>query len=289
MDNQNQNQNQNPYSNNNYYGNNQNVTFTYNQGYLESTNFNSNPYSNNAYNSYDNFNQGFEAGTPQPLTNKQLKYLTIPEVVSKSFLFMFVALLITAFAAFNTSMEFVYKLVMTDTFYLFFIAEIAIVLISNYAIRKNNAILAAILYIAYSYLTGVTLSIIFLAYSMSSIASVFLITAAVFAIMAVYGMITKTDLSSIGNICFMGLLGIIIASLVNAFILHSSGLDFAISCIGVLIFVGLTAYDVQKIKERAQAATTENTMTLALFGAFELYLDFINLFLKLLSLFGKRD
>lgn len=283
------NQNQNPYSNNNYYGNNQNVTFTYNQGYLESTNFNSNPNSNNAYNSYDNFNQGFEAGTPQPLTNKQLKYLTIPEVVSKSFLFMFVALLITAFAAFNTSMEFVYKLVMTDTFYLFFIAEIAIVLISNYAIRKNNAILTAILYIAYSYLTGVTLSIIFLAYSMSSIASVFLITAAVFAIMAVYGMITKTDLSSIGNICFMGLLGIIIASLVNAFILHSSGLDFAISCIGVLIFVGLTAYDVQKIKERAQAATTENTMTLALFGAFELYLDFINLFLKLLSLFGKRD
>lgn len=283
------NQNQNPYSNNNYYGNNQNVTFTYNQGYLESTNFNSNPNSNNAYNSYDNFNQGFEAGTPQPLTNKQLKYLTIPEVVSKSFLFMFVALLITAFAAFNTSMEFVYKLVMTDTFYLFFIAEIAIVLISNYAIRKNNAILAAILYIAYSYLTGVTLSIIFLAYSMSSIASVFLITAAVFAIMAVYGMITKTDLSSIGNICFMGLLGIIIAGLVNAFILHSSGLDFAISCIGVLIFVGLTAYDVQKIKERAQAATTENTMTLALFGAFELYLDFINLFLKLLSLFGKRD
>lgn len=283
------NQNQNPYSNNNYYGNNQNVTFTYNQGYLESTNFNSNPNSNNAYNSYDNFNQGFEAGTPQPLTNKQLKYLTIPEVVSKSFLFMFVALLITAFAAFNTSMEFVYKLVMTDTFYLFFIAEIAIVLISNYAIRKNNAILAAILYIAYSYLTGVTLSIIFLAYSMSSIASVFLITAAVFAIMAVYGMITKNDLSSIGNICFMGLLGIIIAGLVNAFILHSSGLDFAISCIGVLIFVGLTAYDVQKIKERAQAATTENTMTLALFGAFELYLDFINLFLKLLSLFGKRD
>lgn len=283
------NQNQNPYGNNNYYGNNQNVTFTYNQGYLESTNFNSNPNSNNAYNSYDNFNQGFEAGTPQPLTNKQLKYLTIPEVVSKSFLFMFVALLITAFAAFNTSMEFVYKLVMTDTFYLFFIAEIAIVLISNYAIRENNAILAAILYIAYSYLTGVTLSIIFLAYSMSSIASVFLITAAVFAIMAVYGMITKTDLSSIGNICFMGLLGIIIAGLVNAFILHSSGLDFAISCIGVLIFVGLTAYDVQKIKERAQAATTENTMTLALFGAFELYLDFINLFLKLLSLFGKRD
>ena len=202
---------------------------------------------------------------------------------------MFAALLITAFAAFNTSTEFVYKLVKTDTFYLFFIAEIAIVLISNVAIRKNNAILAGILYVVYSYLTGMTLSIIFLAYSMSSIASVFLITAAVFAIMAVYGMITKTDLSSIGNICFMGLIGIIIAGLVNVFILHSSGLDFAISCIGVLIFVGLTAYDVQKIKERAQVATTENTMTLALFGAFELYLDFINLFLKLLSLFGNRD
>ena len=282
------NQTYNSYRNSSYYGDNPN----YNQDYQHInnyTNYTQGYHNNNGYIDEYNRNAGYYVGTPQPLTNKQRRYLAIPDVVSKSFLFMFAALLITAFAAFTTGPEFALNLVASGNFYLFVIAEIAIVLISNVAIRKNNAILAAVLYIAYSYLTGMTLSIIFLVYSMSSIASVFLITAAVFAVMAVYGMITKTDLSSFGNICFMGLLGIIIASVVNLFFLHSTGLDLIISYIGVLVFVGLTAYDVQKIKERAASATTETNMTLALFGAFELYLDFVNLFLKILSIFGSRD
>ena len=282
------NQTYNSYRNSNYYGDNPN----YNQDYQHInnyTNYTQGYHNNSGYIDEYNRNTGYYVGTPQPLTNKQRRYLAIPDVVSKSFLFMFAALLITAFAAFTTGPEFALNLVASGNFYLFVIAEIAIVLISNVAIRKNNAILAAVLYIAYSYLTGMTLSIIFLVYSMSSIASVFLITAAVFAFMAVYGMITKTDLSSFGNICFMGLLGIIIASVVNLFFLHSTGLDLIISYIGVLVFVGLTAYDVQKIKERAASATTETNMTLALFGAFELYLDFVNLFLKILSIFGSRD
>lgn len=236
-----------------------------------------------------NFNQGYNVGAPIPLSSKQLKYLAIPKVVSRAFLFMFAALLITAFAAFNTSYETMVKLVASNSFYFVVIAELVVVLISNYAISKNIPVLAGIMYVVYSYLTGMLISVIFLMYSMSSIFTVFLTTAIVFAVMAVYGMITKADLTSVGNICFMGLVGIVIASVVNIFILQSSRIDLLISCIGVLIFVALTAYDVQKIKARALSATDQSTTTLALFSGFELYLDFVNLFLSILRISGSRD
>ena len=106
--------------------------------------------------------------------------------------------------------------------------------------------------------------------------------------MAIYGLITDTDLSSVGNICLMGLIGIVLVGFVNIMVLDSEILDTFICCIGVMVFVGLTAYDTQKIKERVENTTDEDVLTLALFGGFELYLDFVNLFLKLLRLFGKR-
>ena len=299
--NYNQGYNQNYNNNMNYnqgYNQNYNNNMNYNQGYNQNLNNNMNynqNYNQNYNNNFNNMNpnngyyQDYNVGSPQPMTSKQLKYLTIPEVVSRSFLFMFAALLITAFAAFTTSFSTAISLLSGGTFYVLLFVEIAIVLVSNYAIRKNNVILAGILYAAYSYLTGMIMSVIFLVYSMSSIATVFLVTALIFAIMAVYGMVTKKDLSSVGSLCFMGLLGIIIAGLVNL-ILMNTILDTVICCVGVLIFVGLTAYDVQKIKNRANSATNESVTALALFGGFELYLDFVNLFLKLLRLFGSsRD
>lgn len=293
------NQNQNPYGNNNYYGNNSNFN-GYNQnnnnmnynGYNQNfNNMNNNGYNQNFNNMNNNgYNQNYyNPGYSQPMAQQQFRTITIPDVVAKAFLFMFAALLITAFAAFTTDISTVISIVNSGLFYVIIIAEIAVVLISNHAIRKNNAILAGVMYVIYSYLTGMLMSVIFLAYTMTSIATVFLVTALIFAVMAVYGMITKKDLSSLGSLCFMGLMGIIIAGLVNMF-LQNSVLDTVICCIGVLIFVGLTAYDVQKIKARAEVATNETTTTLALFGGFELYLDFVNLFLKLLSLFGRsRD
>lgn len=209
-------------------------------------------------------------------------------VIRKSFGFMVIALLITAFAAFTTSPITVIKLVQSDAYWLVVIGEIAIVLISNAALKRNNVVLAGILYTVYSYLTGMLCSIIFLLYTGTSITSVFLITAAMFGAMCVFGFVTKKDLSGFGSICMMGLIGIIIASLVNLFLLRSDGLDFIISLIGVAIFVGLTAYDMQKIKEMAGASDESRENALALFGAFQLYLDFINLFLKLLRLLGKK-
>lgn len=240
----------------------------------------------NNYNANPSFHYDNETVAPQQAQN--LETLLCEEVIFKSFLFMVGALLITACAALTISPYIAFRLLSGVNFYILIAAELGIVLVSNWALRKNNAILAGILFTAYSYLTGVTLSIIFLVYTTASIVTIFVTTAAVFGIMAVYGLVTKRDLSSIGNLCLMGLLGIILVSVVNLLILKNTMLDTVISAVGVLIFVGLTAYDTQKIKKNVAASNSQNVTSLALYGAFELYLDFINLFLKLLRLFGKR-
>ena len=211
------------------------------------------------------------------------------EVIAKSFLYMVAALGVTAIAAF-TAPDLLAGWLMKGryNFIILFAAELAIVIASNVAMTKNNVALSAILFTVYSYLTGATLGIIFWAYDMASVGAIFLMTAAMFGIMAVYGLVTKKDLSSVGNICLMGIIGIIIASLVNVLFIRNGVFDLIVSVIGVAIFVGLTAYDVQKIKKRVYYATDENVACLALWGAFGLYLDFINLFLRLLRLFGKR-
>lgn len=242
---------------------------------------NQNNYTTNPSYEYDN-----ETVAPEQAQN--LKALLCEEVIFKSFLFMVGALLITACAALTISPYIAIRLLSGVNFYILIAAELGIVFASNWALRKNNTILAGVLFTAYSYLTGVTLSIIFMVFTTASIVAIFATTAVVFAIMAVYGMVTKKDLSSIGNLCLMGLIGIILVGVVNIFFLKSTMLDTAISAIGVLIFVGLTAYDTQKIKKMVAVSNNQNVNSLALYGAFELYLDFINLFLKLLNLLGKR-
>jgi len=212
------------------------------------------------------------------------------EGVAKSFLYMMAALAVTAIAAFAAPsvlsewlMRGRYNLI------ILFVAELAIVIVSNIAVSKNNVPLTAILFTVYSYLTGSLLGIIFWMYDLSSVGAVFLMTAAMFGITAIYGMVTKKDLSSVGSICFMGIIGIIIASLVNAFLIRNGIFDFIISVVGVVIFVALTAYDIQKISKRARYVDDSHVQVMALSGAFELYLDFINIFLRLLRIFGKRN
>jgi FtsH-binding integral membrane protein len=146
------------------------------------------------------------------------------------------------------------------------------------------------MFILYSVVNGATLSVIFLAYSLASIATVFFITAGTFAAMAFIGYTTKTDLSSMGKIVLMALIGLIIATIVNVF-MKSAMFDLILSYVGVLIFVGLTAYDSQKIKQMLLQApdASEAAQKVALLGALSLYLDFVNLFIYLLRIFGKRD
>ena len=170
------------------------------------------------------------------------------------------------------------------------IAEFAIVFGVSAAINRLSLTTATLLFVLYSVINGALFSSIFLIYTMSSIASVFFITAGTFGVMALVGYTTKKDLSSMGKILFMTLIGIIIATIVNIF-LKSSGLEMIVSYLGVLVFVGLTAYDTQKIKNMLMMApdASEASQKYALLGALTLYLDFINLFIYLLRIFGRRE
>ncbi len=166
--------------------------------------------------------------------------------------------------------------------------ELVLVFGIGAAINKLSASMCTLLFVIYSVVNGLTLGVIFLVYTEASIMSTFLVTAITFGVMSVYGFTTKSDLSSWGKILFFALIGLIVASLVN-FLLKSSMFQFIISGIGVLVFVGLTAYDTQKLKALAFSANDEESLTkLAVYGALDLYLDFINLFLYLLRIFGSR-
>lgn len=169
------------------------------------------------------------------------------------------------------------------------LAPLAFVLVLSFGIRKLSYPAATALFAAFTFVMGLSLSVIFAVYTASSIASTFFITAGTFAAMAVYGMTTKTDLSKLGSYLMMGLFGIIIASIVNYFV-GSSTLSFAISILGVLIFTGLTAYDMQNILRTSLTmdADSEEAKKASILGALALYLDFINLFLYLLRLLGSR-
>ena len=169
------------------------------------------------------------------------------------------------------------------------IAEFALVIGISAAINRLSLATATLMFVAYSVITGAMLSSIFMIYTAASIASVFFITAATFAVMALIGYTTKTDLTSVGKLLFMALIGLVIATIVNMFI-GSSTMTMICSYVGVLIFVGLTAYDSQKIKNMLMQAPDagESSQKLALLGALTLYLDFINLFIYLLRIFGDR-
>lgn len=169
------------------------------------------------------------------------------------------------------------------------IGELAMVIALTMAINRLSLTTATVMFIIYSVINGATMAVIFLAYTQESVTSVFFITAGTFAAMSVWGYVTDTDLTTMGKLCYMALIGLIIATIVNMF-LQNGTMSYVISYIGVIIFVGLTAYDTQKIKMMLMEAEddSEDWQKVALLGALSLYLDFVNLFLYLLRIFGKR-
>jgi FtsH-binding integral membrane protein len=169
------------------------------------------------------------------------------------------------------------------------LAPLAFILVLSFGIHRLSFFSAQALYWVFCALMGASLASILLVYTGASVARVFFITAAMFAGTSLYGYTTKADLSKFGSFLMMGLIGIVIASLVNIFV-ASSALQFAISVIGVLVFVGLTAYDTQRIKEEYyEGHDHETTSKMALMGALSLYLNFVNLFTMLMNLFGQRE
>ena len=208
---------------------------------------------------------------------------------------MAIGLALTGFVAYyvanNEGMQ---RLIFSNpmVFYGLIVAELALVFFLSARVHKMQSSTATALFVIYAALNGATLSFIFLVYTKSSITSTFFVCAATFVACSIYGMVTKRDLTSIGGFLTMGLIGIIIASVVNMFV-RSEGMSMIISYIGVLVFVGLTAYDTQKLKTMAmtQPAGLSGGVVRkgAIMGALALYLDFINLFLMLLRILGNRE
>jgi FtsH-binding integral membrane protein len=230
----------------------------------------------------------------QSITISQARQDAASIFLAKVFNWMAVGLGITGIVAYATAATgLATRIINSPLFLIIALGTLGLVFFLSARIDKIQASTASALFVAYSVLNGLFFSTIFLRYTGASIASTFVITAGMFGAMAVYGLVTKRDLSGWGSFLFMGLIGLIIASIVNIF-LKSSGVYWVTSMIGVLIFTGLTAYDVQKIKRmgeegimsQGQEAITKGSIM----GALALYLDFINLFLMLLRFFGgSRD
>ena len=209
--------------------------------------------------------------------------------MAKTFGWMFIGLLVTFLTGYVISMNpnMLLNVMSTTGLILIVIIEFALVIFLSARITKMKPITAKISFLLYSFVSGLTFSSIFIAYEMSSIIFVFLITAVLFAIMAVVGAFTKIDLTKLGTYLLMALFGVILCTIVNIF-LNSSSLDLIISIVIILIFIGFTAYDVQRISRLSDMNLIAED-NLAIYGALELYLDYINLFLQLIRFFGNNN
>ena len=217
--------------------------------------------------------------------------------MSSVFSWMGIALAISAVTAyvFGTDMSYMAYLIspsgqgLSGLGYVVMFAPIGFVLLMSFGFQRLSVPAMTAVFLLYSFVMGLSLSFIFIAYAQSVIYQVFFISSAMFGVMAVVGYTTKTDLTKLGNILYMALIGIVIAMVVN-FFMHSSAFGYMISFLAVIVFTGLTAYDVQKLKNIGANAeqSGQDTAKLSILGALTLYLDFINLFLALLRIFGGR-
>lgn len=220
----------------------------------------------------------------------QSSALSFPALMSKVYLWMTLALVVTGMTAYYvaSSPAIFYAIVSNQiAFWGLFIGELVLVFVLSSRIMSLSFVTASLMFVIYSIMNGVFFSFILLAYTEQSIATTFLITAGTFGAMSLFGFVTKRDLSAMGRILFMLLIGLIIATVVNIF-MKAEGLTLILNYAGVVIFVGLTAYDTQSIKQMLQEhGDKEGAEKIALLGSLSLYLDFINLFIYLLRFFGE--
>lgn len=219
---------------------------------------------------------------------------TFISLMRKVYLWMTLALLITGLTSYFTACSSTIMITLLEHSYIVWgllAVELIVVLILSGRVHKLSIVQATTLFVLYSIINGITLSFIFLAYEGANIAKAFIITSGTFCSMSIYGYTTKKNLATIGKYFYMALLGLIIATIVNLF-MGSSLLDMIICYTGVIIFVGLTAWDTQKIKrlliDSSKYGVNEGNMKIALLGALSLYLDFMNLFLYILRIMGKK-
>lgn len=283
-------------NNGNYYGNGANGGNSYgnggNNGNYYENGANGGNYYGNGGNNGSYYGNGANSGNyygmggyyDQAYDNADIE----SKVITRSFIVMFVSLLITAFVATIVAVNENLFYGMINSYGLLIFIEFAVVIGASFAVRKKNAVIAGILYTIYTVINGMTFSFIFYVYDLGSVQEIFIMTALLFGVMAVVGATTKMDLSKIGGISIMLLLGALMVTFANLLFLHSTGLNLVLDYLIVAIFVGLTAYDTQKMKKMARNTVSSDVNTIAIFCGMELYLDFINLFIRLLAIFGKR-
>lgn len=208
------------------------------------------------------------------------------KVMPKVFLWMFIGLFVTFLTGYviTTNERMLLTVFSKGSYMIFLVIEVILVILLSARIRKMKPTTCKVLFLLYSFISGITFSSIFVIYKVSSIIVLFLVASLVFGIFAFIGNVTKMDLTKIGTYLMMALVAVIIFSIINIFI-GSEQIDFGLAIISLLIFMGITAYDVQKIKNNLRDIPEDN---LAIYGAFELYLDYINIFIDLLRIFGKE-
>lgn len=244
-----------------------------------------------SYNLNHNGNNEHETDMNNIVPHHSVDQNFVANYIVKVYGWMFLALCLTTATAFYVaSSDAILGMIFSSRFVFFglFLAQLFLVGFLSIRIQKMSATTATAVFLGYSILTGVTFSAILLAYSTVTLVTTFGVTAGTFGVMTAVGYFTKKDLTSFGRLMFMGLIGIILASIVNWFV-GSPALYWIITYVGVAVFVGLIAYDTQKIKQYAYIEDEETRKKGAIMGALALYLDFINLFLMLLRIFGRRD
>jgi len=209
-------------------------------------------------------------------------------IYAKVFLWMFLGLLITFGTGYyvSTNEQMIETILLGNWYWILIVLELGVVIFLSARLHKMSITTARISFLLYAFLSGLTFSSIFLVFQLSSILLIFIIAAVLFGIFAIIGYFTKIDLTKFSTYLFMGLLGIVLCAVVNMF-LKNETFDIVISSVGVLVFLGFTAYDIQKIKHLSTETNDEDKI--AILGALELYLDFINIFLDLLNLFGDTN
>lgn len=230
-------------------------------------------------------------GMPQPLDYVQPGTRVVATFMNAVYAWMCVGLALTAGTAFfvSTQKEVLRTILSPGMLIFLILAQLGLVMVISWATQRVSAALATALFLLYAVLNGLTLSVIFLVYSLPAITAAFIVTAGMFGVMSIIGFVTKKDLTGLGSFLLMGLIGLVLASIVNIFF-QSTMLGWIITYAGVFIFLGLTAYDTQKLKEIAYATEGDPQLAarLSISGALVLYLDFINLFLMILRILGSK-
>lgn len=215
---------------------------------------------------------------------------SLSKFISGVYLWMFIGLLISGLTGYITSTSYGLLKFVSNNLFIIIILEFIVVIAFSALQRKVSPLVAKIIFVLYAFISGLTLSSIFLVYTKQSLVIAFVTSAIMFGLLALYGYVTKTNLDGLGKILIFGLIAIIIVSIINMFV-GNSGLNIALSIISVVLFLGLTAYDMQKLRSLYNYySSDENSLNkVAIYGALNLYLDFINIFLEILNLFGKRS